>query len=168
QAGQPGLLLLALALVVAVLGFLPFNFPRARCFLGDVGSGALGIAVAALLIVAVARRALDPWTALLLPIAFLTDAGLTLASRILLGRRWYTAHREHLYQWLVRRGRSHAGVSGLYAGFNLVVVLPAWLLVAGGHVPSAVALAVVAAIAAAGWFAARHWLLRSARHYGFG
>jgi hypothetical protein len=43
---------------------------------------------------------------------------------MLRGRRWYSAHREHLYQWLVRCGFSHARVVALYMGWNLFVVVP--------------------------------------------
>jgi UDP-N-acetylmuramyl pentapeptide phosphotransferase/UDP-N-acetylglucosamine-1-phosphate transferase len=164
---QPGAMLLALALVAGCLGFLPFNLPRARIFLGDIGSGGIGFAVGALLLLAVERGALDIWTALLLPVAFWLDAGLTLASRILLGRRWYTAHREHLYQWLVRRGRSHAQVDLLFATWNLSIVLPAYLLSQTATLPS---LPVLAAVTAAGtlvWVLARRHLLRQARLYGF-
>ncbi len=57
------------------------------------------------------------WPALILSSAFVIDASLTLLTRMWLGRRWYTAHREHLYQWLARRGGAHAqrrcGLSGL-------------------------------------------------------
>ena len=56
--------------------------------------------------------------------AFLTDASLTLLSRMTSGRRWYSAHREHLYQWLTRCGFSHARVVALYMGWNLLVVAP--------------------------------------------
>ncbi len=166
-AGEAGLMLLSLALTAACAGFLPFNFPLARCFLGDVGSGAIGIAIGSLLLIAVRHGALDVWSALLLPLAFWLDAGLTLANRILLGRRWYTAHREHLYQWLVRRGRSHAQVATLFLGWNLAVVMPAYLLIQSGQVPSAAALAIVAALGVLLWTLGRRWVLRSARYYGF-
>ncbi|MGB0134644.1 MAG: hypothetical protein WBP53_12475, partial [Dokdonella sp.] len=56
--------------------------------------------------------------------AFVVDSTCTLLSRMLSGRRWYSAHREHLYQWLARSGFSHKGVVGLYMGWNLLVVLP--------------------------------------------
>jgi len=166
-AGEAGLTLFSMALLAACIGFLPFNFPRARIFLGDVGSGALGFAVAALLLLAVQRGVLDVWTALLLPVAFWLDAGLTLFARIVLGRRWYTAHREHLYQWLVRRGRSHAQVDALLLGWNLLIVLPAYLLISGDHASALPTLGIVAVLGAAGWWAARRQLLRSARLYGF-
>lgn len=166
-AGQAGLMLLTLAVAAAAVGFLPFNFPRARIFLGDVGSGGLGLMLAALLLISVDRGVLDIWSALLLPVAFWVDAGLTLASRIVLGRRWYTAHREHLYQWLVRRGRSHAQVDAFLLGWNLLIVLPAYLLIISETIDSSTALAGVALLAAGSWWATRRQLLRSARLYGF-
>jgi Glycosyl transferase family 4 len=113
----------------AAAGFLPFNFPRARIFMGDVGSGVLGLLIA----VAVLWQMSAPDTALasglVLCSGFVVDATCTLVSRIARGRRWYSAHREHLYQWLVRSGFSHAGVVALYMGWNLVIALPvvAWI-----------------------------------------
>jgi UDP-N-acetylmuramyl pentapeptide phosphotransferase/UDP-N-acetylglucosamine-1-phosphate transferase len=108
----------------AVLGFLPFNFPRARIFMGDAGSGVLGFLIAA----AVIGQLLDPRIAFASGFvacsAFVTDATCTLLSRMARGRRWYSAHREHLYQWLVRCGHSHARVVAYYMGWNLLIVLP--------------------------------------------
>jgi len=118
-----------LVFAAAAAGFLPFNFPRARIFMGDVGSGVVGLLIA----VAVLWQMSAPDTALtsglVLCSAFVTDASCTLVSRIARGRRWYSAHREHLYQWLVRSGFSHAGVVALYMGWNLVIALPvvAWI-----------------------------------------
>jgi UDP-N-acetylmuramyl pentapeptide phosphotransferase/UDP-N-acetylglucosamine-1-phosphate transferase len=166
-AGEAGPMLLALALVAGCVGFLPFNLPRARIFLGDVGSGGIGAAIGALLLLAVARGAIDVWTALLLPVAFWLDAGLTLASRILLGRRWYTAHREHFYQWLVRRGRSHAQVDLLFSTWNLLIVLPAYLLIQTDMLPSLPVLIAVSLAGATVWLLGRRHLLREARLYGF-
>lgn len=120
----------------ACLGFLPFNFPRARIFLGDVGSGGLGFACGALLLVAVGDGALPAWSALLVASAMALDAGLTLLSRMLRGRRWYTAHREHLYQWMVRSGLSHAQTTSIYFIWNLMLVLPL-LWISQRHPPAA-------------------------------
>ncbi len=113
----------ALVLFAATVGFLPFNFPRARIFLGDVGSGALGFAVAALLLRAVAAGTLSLPLALMPVSAFLVDAGMTLTQRFLRGRAWWRPHREHLYQWSVRSGYTHAQVTRCYA---------LWTAVAGG------------------------------------
>ena len=102
-------------LVAAMLGFLPFNFPRARIFLGDVGSGSLGFVIACMLVRAVVAGGLPRTLAWLPASAFLLDAGLTLLWRIARGKRWWRPHREHLYQWLVRSGCSHVSVTGWYA-----------------------------------------------------
>lgn len=110
---------LALALVASSLGFMRFNFPKAAIFLGDVGSGALGYAVAALLTAGmIAAPAALPW--LLLPVsAFVVDAGFTLKWRILNGERWWTAHVQHVYQrWA--KNQSHVKITLFYALFSLL------------------------------------------------
>ncbi len=111
-------------LAAATLGFLPFNFPRARIFMGDVGSGALGLLIA--LAVGLASGSLRPalLTGIIACSGFITDATCTLLSRMLRGRRWYSAHREHLYQWMTRSGMSHARVVAWYMAWNLCVVAP--------------------------------------------
>jgi UDP-N-acetylmuramyl pentapeptide phosphotransferase/UDP-N-acetylglucosamine-1-phosphate transferase len=113
----------------ATLGFLPFNFPRARVFMGDVGSGVLGLLIAIGLTWQFSVRETAPWSGLVLASAFVIDATATLVSRMVRGRRWYHAHREHLYQWLARCGFSHAGVVAFYMGWNLAVAAPvvAWI-----------------------------------------
>ncbi|GGD42640.1 glycosyltransferase family 4 protein [Pseudoxanthomonas indica] len=111
---------LAGALFAACLGFLPFNFPRARIFLGDVGSGALGYALAGLL--AVASMAAQPVWLLILPmLPFLVDAGFTLASRILRGDRWWTPHVGHVYQQAARRF-GHVAVTLAYLVISFVTL----------------------------------------------
>jgi UDP-N-acetylmuramyl pentapeptide phosphotransferase/UDP-N-acetylglucosamine-1-phosphate transferase len=111
---------IAAGLVAALAGFLPFNFPKARIFLGDVGSGALGFLLAGLLVAAF-RSDRVPWPLLLLPIsAFLVDAGFTLGMRILRRERWWTPHVQHTYQKWAGRNVSHVGVTLAYAGFSLL------------------------------------------------
>jgi len=124
---QPDFALPMWAAAAATVGFLPFNFPRARVFMGDVGSGALGFLIAAALGLGLDFGLLVPAQALVLVSAFVIDASCTLSSRMWRGRRWYSAHREHLYQWLARR-MSHARVVAIYAAWNLLVVAPALLL----------------------------------------
>lgn len=114
------------ALVAACLGFLPFNFPRARIFLGDVGSGALGFAIAALTVTAVGGHGI-PWPLALLPLsAFVIDAGLTLARRVARRERWWTAHTQHAYQGMARRVGGHVPVALGYAGWTGLGVLVAF------------------------------------------
>jgi len=115
---------LLLVCAAACAGFLPFNFPRAHVFMGDVGSGVLGLAIAVAVLWQIATPTIAAASGLVLCSAFVTDATCTLLSRMLQGRRWYSAHREHLYQWLVRCGHSHARVVALYMGWNLLIVLP--------------------------------------------
>lgn len=113
---------LAIALVAGVAGFLPFNFPKATIFLGDVGSGALGY-VLAMLIVAAGLWGRTHWFLLLLPVsAFLIDAGFTLVMRMLRGERWWAAHVQHAYQLWARRRGGHVLVTWAYATFSLLSV----------------------------------------------
>ena len=116
-------------LLMATLGFLPFNFPRARIFMGDVGSGVLGLLIIVSIGWQIAAVPGEPFYGLIACSAFVVDSTATLLSRMLSGRRWYSAHREHLYQWLVRSGFSHARVVGFYMAWNLLVVVPALLWV---------------------------------------
>jgi UDP-N-acetylmuramyl pentapeptide phosphotransferase/UDP-N-acetylglucosamine-1-phosphate transferase len=73
--------------------------------------------------------AMQPWQALLLCTPMLLDSAFTLARRVLRGRRFWRAHREHLYQYAVRKGHSHARVALAYAGATAL----AWLLALAGQ-----------------------------------
>ncbi len=114
---------LGAAVLAAVCGFLPFNFPKARIFLGDVGSGALGYMLAALLAAAFVSGQ-TPWPLLLLPVsAFLVDAGFTLSMRMLRGERWWAPHVQHTYQRWARRQGGHVIVTLAYALFSVSAVI---------------------------------------------
>lgn len=164
-----GLGVIPLLLAAACLGFLPFNFPRARIFLGDVGSGALGFLIAAVLWLAALRE--PRWFAvgLLLLSSFLIDATATLSFRFWRGRRWYSAHREHLYQWLVRRGWSHTRIVIGYMAWNLLLIAPLALFAGffGDRNDGAPVIAVVVAYAAGVliWRRSRRAILREARRH---
>jgi len=151
---------LGLVLAAACLGFLPYNLPRARLFLGDVGSFSLGYAVAALGLMAMAGGVATAWQLLLLPSAFLLDAGLTLAGRILRRQAVWRAHREHLYQRAISHGGSHAGVCAVYAAWTGIAGALALLLGAAGEgLQSVVLLAIIALGASIYAFAGRRWPL---------
>ena len=148
------------AAAAAVLGFLPFNFPHARVFMGDVGSGALGFLIAAAAGVALDLGLLEPAQALVLVSAFAIDATCTLVSRMLRGRRWYSAHCEHLYQWLARR-MSHLRVVLLYAAWNLLVVVPSlFILECSTDGYDAAITSGVYALGLALWLLGKRWCLR--------
>jgi UDP-N-acetylmuramyl pentapeptide phosphotransferase/UDP-N-acetylglucosamine-1-phosphate transferase len=118
--------LAALALAGACLGFLPFNFPSARVFLGDIGSHAIGAAMFGLLLLSWHAGVVDFAQVLMMSTVVLLDTGFTLARRMLTGRRIWRAHRDHLYQYAVRKGHSHARVCLYYAvwtGFAILLAL---------------------------------------------
>jgi len=123
---DPAAFALALALVASTCGFLPFNFPKARIFLGDVGSGSLGFALAAILATALSAPPRLPATvqfAWLVPLsAFTIDTSLTLMKRIVGRKRWWTAHLEHAYQQWAARAQGHVGVTAAYAMWTMLGV----------------------------------------------
>jgi len=108
----------------AVAGFLPFNFPRARIFMGDVGSGTLGLMIFIASAWQFSGFRSAHVSAVIVSSAFLTDATCTLLSRMARGKRWYRPHREHLYQAMARTGKSHAAVVAWYSAWNILIVLP--------------------------------------------
>jgi UDP-GlcNAc:undecaprenyl-phosphate GlcNAc-1-phosphate transferase len=125
-----------LILGAGILGFLPFNLPPARIFMGDVGSQFLGF-VLAVLGVAAARFDVAEVSFLLVPLlllALLFDTGFTLLRRAWMGERVSTPHRTHLYQMAQRSGLPAPAVSAIHAGFALFqgvlalgfAVLPTW------------------------------------------
>jgi len=118
-------MLLALLLAVGCAGFLPFNFPKARIFMGDVGSGALGYLLAASVAAGLCSTDL-PWLLWLVPLGvFLVDAGCTLLMRMRQGDTWWQPHTRHLYQVYVRQGHSHTVVTlayALYGAFGIIML----------------------------------------------
>ncbi len=108
-SGEAPVTAAGMILAAVALGFLPFNFPRARVFLGDVGSYFFGGWIAAVSVWGVLRGI--PPEALAAPLAlYLVDTGTTLAGRIRRGEPWLRPHRGHVYQRLVALGASHGRV----------------------------------------------------------
>ena len=151
-AGNVAILAAALAFAAACGGFLVWNWPPARIFLGDVGSGYLGYVIVVLAVAATHDNPAALWVWLILGGAFFADATVTLVRRTLRHERVHEAHRSHAYQWLARRWRNHASVTLAVLSLNLAWLLPcaAWAArfprYAGGCV--IVALAPVAALVA--------------------
>ncbi len=107
QAGDLSFTLLALIIAGASLGFLLFNFPPARIFMGDAGAPVLGLMAAALALWAEAEDLFPLWVSLLIFSVFIVDATFTLLRRLLRGEKIWQAHRQHVYQRVVLRGWSH-------------------------------------------------------------
>ena len=109
----------ALILLAGILGFMPFNFPHARIFMGDVGSQFCGFLLAVLAITAGRFEAVTLSVALvpMLLAGLLFDVALTLVRRALAGERLAQAHRSHLYQLAHRSGLAAVTVTLIHWGF---------------------------------------------------
>lgn len=117
-----------LALAAATCGFLAWNWPPAKIFMGDVGSGVLGFVLALLALWSAREHSLSLAAWLILVAVFMVDATLTLLIRIRRGERWYEAHRSHAYQHASRRLGSHRKVTLSVLSINLLWLSPlAWL-----------------------------------------
>lgn len=106
-AGNREFMLLNLAVVAAVSGFLLFNFPPARIFMGDVGSSVLGFLAAAFSLWGARAGVFPFWGAVLVFAPFVVDATVTLLRRLFRGEKVWQAHRSHYYQRLVQLGWGH-------------------------------------------------------------
>jgi UDP-N-acetylmuramyl pentapeptide phosphotransferase/UDP-N-acetylglucosamine-1-phosphate transferase len=106
--------LLAMIVAGACAGFLPWNFPRARIFLGDVGSGTLGYLVPVLALLAMRGGDMDIVRANLPLLPLFGDATWTIFRRWRNGERLTAPHRSHLYQRLANDGLGHAKVTVMY------------------------------------------------------
>lgn len=120
----PGEATAALALAAATAGFLIWNWPPARIFMGDVGSAVLGFVLAVLLLSGAVRHTLGAGVGLILSSVFLIDATLTLLIRVFRGERWHEAHRSHAYQHAARRWGGHRPVILAVLAINTFWLLP--------------------------------------------
>ena len=148
-----------LAVAAACLGFLPFNLPSARIFLGDVGSGSIGYLLAVGLLRLPPAASRWPWLAWLPLSAFLVDAGRTLAMRMIQRERWWTPHLHHAYQRWAARSRSHGAVTMGYALWTAAAGATMVLARGAGRGGGATTLAAGYAMAVVAW----SWLRRDRR-----
>lgn len=119
-AELPGLALLA----AAAAGFLVLNWPPARIFMGDAGSGFLGYAFAVYLLLAANEDPRLLWVWLIALGVFWVDATVTLVRRLAAGQRWYAAHRSHAYQHAARRFGGHLPVTLAVIAIDLLALAP--------------------------------------------
>ena len=144
-------------LAASISGFLFFNLPPAKIFLGDVGSGFIGFTTAVISLVVAEDEPLVAWAMIILLGVFVTDATVTLLRRLLSREHVYVAHRTHAYQHLSKKLNRHLPVSLGVGAINLFFLFPiAWLVVESEIIPifglliSYVPLAIVAALLNAG------------------
>jgi Fuc2NAc and GlcNAc transferase len=128
---------LALVFAGCVAGFLAWNFPPAKIFMGDAGSGFLGLMVALLSLWCGQDAPHLFWAWFILAGCFLVDATTTLVRRVMAGERFYEAHRNHAFQYASRKHRTHKGVTLVVGALNLFWLLPWALAVASQHVDGA-------------------------------
>ena len=114
----------AIVFGAACCGFLVWNRPPAKIFMGDAGSGFLGYVIGVLILSSAHGSPHTPWVWLILGGVFYVDATVTLARRALRGERVSDAHRSHAYQWLSRRWGSHGRVTSTMMLLNLIWLLP--------------------------------------------
>jgi Fuc2NAc and GlcNAc transferase len=135
---------LSLMLCAASLGFLVWNWPPAKIFMGDVGSGFLGFTLGTLAIFSSKTNSTLVWPWLILLAAFVVDATVTLLRRMLMRARWYEAHRSHAYQHAAKAFGSHAKVTLAVAAMNIGWLFPlAW---AASHYSEAAPIFAVVAV----------------------
>ena len=124
-----------LIVMAASLGFLAWNWPPAKIFMGDAGSGFLGLMLGALSLQAAQTAPTLLWAWIILLAVFIVDATITLIRRAIRGDRVYEAHRTHAYQHAAHRVGAHGPVTVTVAAINLAWLLPLAALVAETSLP---------------------------------
>jgi len=136
----------SLATAGAVLGFLTFNWPPARIFMGDAGSNFLAVALLAIFLWLHYAGWVAAPALFLVAALFVSDATVTLLRRMISGEKWWSAHRQHAYQRLSRVWGNHRSVTLLYTSINVFWLYPcayiaaatpgiSWLVVVVGYLP---------------------------------
>ena len=128
QDGQLELSIVGAAVAGAAAGFLVWNFPKARIFMGDSGSVPLGFLAATVGMLGWQQGTWPMWFPVLVFSPFIADATVTLIRRYLRGERLSEAHRVHYYQRVLRMGLGHRGTA--LAGYALMLAVGASALAA--------------------------------------
>jgi Fuc2NAc and GlcNAc transferase len=113
-----------LPLVLCLLGYLPWNFPKSKMIMGDIGSCNIGYIFSYILMTFAREQSHLFWVGCVLLGLFLCDSTITLLHRLIRKQAFWKAHREHSYQVLTRQLKNHTQVTSLVSIINMVVVLP--------------------------------------------
>ena len=120
--------MLCLGLFAGSAGFLAWNWPPARIFMGDVGSGFLGLTFAIIALLSHVHGSMSLWSWVLLFACFVVDASVTLIRRVLGGKAFHEAHRQHAYQHAAKQSGNHQPVTLAVLAINICWLFPlAWL-----------------------------------------
>ena len=158
--GNLELELLAWSIAAAAAGFLIFNFPPAKIFMGDVGSIPLGFLAGALGVAGWLQGLWPLWFPLIVFAPFIVDASVTLVRRALRRERIWQAHREHYYQRLILSGWSHRKT----AIWEYALMLACAALALAGREATAAMQAAVGVVAIAACAACAVWIDRRCPH----
>jgi Fuc2NAc and GlcNAc transferase len=162
-ASQIGFSLATLALAAASAAFVFWNWSPAKVFMGDAGSAALGFAFGALALVSELHQGVPLLVLILLLGLFVVDATLTLIDRLRQGEHITVAHRDHVYQRLVRAGWSHRQVTLGAIVINITLLWPAaWVATSECGLALWVFVAVFTLLGVLWWWALR-WCQAAAR-----
>lgn len=138
--GEPNVAVMPIVLAATVLGFLFWNFPPAKIFMGDAGSGFLGVVIATFAIQAAWVAPQLFWSWIILLGVFIVDATTTLLHRMVRREKIYEAHRSHAYQFAARRYKSHKLVTVAVALLNCFWLFPWAFLVASSRIDGVLAM----------------------------
>jgi len=125
---------LPLALAAATLGFLVFNWPPAKIFMGDVGSGFVGFIIGIFSLIAADSAGLLGWVWVILLGVFIVDATVTLIGRLFRKQKPHVAHRSHAFQHLALRFGSHKPVTIGVVAINFFWLFPIAFAVTEGRI----------------------------------
>ena len=125
---------LPLALAAATLGFLIFNWPPAKIFMGDVGSGFVGFIIGIFSLITADNIGSLGWVWIILLGVFIVDATVTLIGRLVRKQKPHVAHRSHAFQHLALRFGSHKKVTFGVVAVNLVWLFPIASAVTEGRI----------------------------------
>ena len=125
---------LPLALAAATLGFLVFNWPPAKIFMGDVGSGFVGFIVGIFSLITADSAGSLGWVWVILLGVFIVDATVTLIGRLFRKQKPHVAHRSHAFQHLALRFGSHKPVTIGVVAINLFWLFPIAFAVTEGRI----------------------------------
>jgi len=118
--GQSGFAVTSLVIASSSLGFLLWNYPPARIFMGDSGSSSLGFLAATLSIWAHLNELISIWISFVIFSPFIVDATVTLIRRIIMCERFWDAHKTHYYQLVAESGVSRKRLVNFEYGLMLV------------------------------------------------
>lgn len=127
-------------LAASVVGFLFWNFPPARIFMGDVGSGFVGFSLGVMAIQAMSHEPQIIFSWLIMLGVFIVDATTTLVRRLWQREKIYMPHRSHAYQHASRQLNSHRIVTNAIGAINVVWLFPWALAVANGKIDGMIGL----------------------------